>query len=90
MSGCQLVVFNQVHTEVSPMRLVKEGKKKREKSLAQCPEIWGLRAGCFRKKKHAIRDCDMNSQLNCWNIYLSYKNIISFLHCNFNRLLSLS
>lgn len=87
------MVFNQIHTEVSPLPLVKQEnkKKKKEDSPAWCPEIWELWAGCLSKKeKHSVSDCDMNSPLNGWDIYLSYKKIISFLHCWFHRLLLLS
>lgn len=91
MSGCQLVVFNQVHTEVSPLQLVKEGKKREKKSHLPAVQRfggWGLKFEQTEKKKiykwlwHVL-------SLNCWNIYLGNQKFISFLHSSCNRLLSL-
>lgn len=85
--GCQLVVFNQVHTEVSlGQTLLKQENKKRKDSPAWCPEIWGLWAGCLSKKvKHFISDCDMNFPFNCWDTSVIRKlflfSIGSFIGC---------
>lgn len=51
MSGCQLVVFNQVHTEVSPMRLVKEGEKKERKVTCPVSRDLGFEGWMFQKKE---------------------------------------
>lgn len=94
MSDCQLVVFYQVHTTTSPLRLVSHLltaettlsinctliNKKKKKSSAWYAEIWELRSGCWsKKKKISIDDDVMKSHLNCWNSYPSDQKIISFL-----------